>query len=35
MLGVPESTCSAGEAGDVGSIPESRGSPRGGHGNLL
>ena len=32
MLGFPESTCSAGETEDMGSIP---GSPRGGHGNLL
>ena len=30
-----EPTCSGGEAGDVGSIPESGRSPGGGHGNPL
>ena len=30
-----ETACSAGAAGDVGSIPESGSSPGGGHGNPL
>ena len=30
-----ESTCNAGDTGDVGSIPGSRRSPGGEHGNLL
>ena len=32
---VKESTCSAGDAGDTGSIPGSGRSPGGGNGNLL
>ena len=30
-----ESTCNAGDIRDVGSVPESGRSPRGGHGNAL
>ena len=30
-----ESTCNAGDAGDIDLIPGSGGSPEGGHGNLL
>ena len=30
-----ESACSAGDTGDVGSVPESGRSPGGGHGNPL
>ena len=30
-----ESACKAGDEGDVGSVPESGRSPRGGHGNPL
>jgi len=30
-----ESTCNAGDSGDMGSFPGLRGSPGGGHGNPL